>query len=179
MNRLLLRDDQRERIQDFIPGKASDPGVTAKDNWLFVEAVLWIARTGAPWRDLPAEFGPWNSAYRRFSLAAKRDVWQRVFEVLADDADFEQVLLDATSYVPTSTRPVPKTSLHATTPDSSPSSVLGSCWPKCQHVLASWVSWLSSKLFGGRIKATAGRGQCGAGQGQPDMKGRALLSVGT
>lgn len=96
MNRLLLRDDQWDRIQDLLPGKASDRGVTAKDNRLFVEAVLWIARTGAPWRDLPAEFGPWNSVYRRFSRAAKRGVWQRVFEVLADDADFEQVLLDAT-----------------------------------------------------------------------------------
>lgn len=60
MNRLLLRDDPWERIHDRLPGKASDRGVTAKDNRRFVEAVLWIVRTGAPWRDLPVEFGRWN-----------------------------------------------------------------------------------------------------------------------
>ena len=60
VERLLLHDDQWERLQDFIPGKASDRGMTTKDNRRFVEAVLWIVRTGAPWRDLPAEFGPWN-----------------------------------------------------------------------------------------------------------------------
>lgn len=70
--------------------------MTPKDNRLFVEAVLRIARTGgAPWRDLPAEFGPWNSVYRRFSRAAKRGVWQQIFEVLAGDADFEEVFLDS------------------------------------------------------------------------------------
>ena len=96
MKRFLLRDDQWARIEDLIPGKASDRGVTAKDNRLFVEAVLWIARTGAPWRDLPGEFGRWNSVYRRFSRAANGGVWQRVFEVLATDADFEEVFLDST-----------------------------------------------------------------------------------
>ena len=46
-----LRDDQWERIEHLLPGKAADPGATAKDNRLFLEAVLWIARTGSPWRD--------------------------------------------------------------------------------------------------------------------------------
>jgi transposase len=62
MERTLLRDDQWERIAHLLPGKAGDRGVTAKDNRLFIEAVLWIARTGAPWRDLPAQFGRWHSA---------------------------------------------------------------------------------------------------------------------
>jgi len=51
--RKMLRNDQWERVEHLLPGKASDPGVTARDNRLFLEAVLWIARTGAPWRDLP------------------------------------------------------------------------------------------------------------------------------
>ena len=63
MVRLWLRDDQFERIASLLPGKAGDPGCTAADNRQFVEAVLWIARTGSPWRDLPPPFGPWNSVY--------------------------------------------------------------------------------------------------------------------
>ena len=51
MVRLWLRDDQFERIAALLPGNASDPGCTAADNRRFVEAVLWIARTGSPWRD--------------------------------------------------------------------------------------------------------------------------------
>ncbi|MGL4262866.1 MAG: transposase, partial [Afipia sp.] len=64
MVRVWLRDDQFERIAALLPGKARDPGRTAADNRRFVEAVLWIARTGSPWRDLPAQFGPWNSVYQ-------------------------------------------------------------------------------------------------------------------
>ena len=62
----------------------------------FVEAVLWIARTGAPWRDLPQEFGNWFTVYTRFWRWAQKGVWERVFNVLSDDPDFECVLLDAT-----------------------------------------------------------------------------------
>jgi len=63
MKRTVLRDDQWERIKDLLPGKAGDCGVTASNNRLFVEAVLWIARTGSPWRDLPERFGHWHRVY--------------------------------------------------------------------------------------------------------------------
>lgn len=96
MPRKILRDDQYVRIESMLPGKACDVGVTAKDNRLFVEAVLWIARTGAPWRDLPRSFGAWNSVYKRFSRWSDRGVWHRVFKELAKDADFEEVFLDST-----------------------------------------------------------------------------------
>lgn len=95
MARRLLRSDQWRRIEQLLPGKVTDRGRTAADNRLFVEAVLWIARTGAPWRDLPEEFGPWNSVYKRFSRWETNGTWHRVFEELAKDADFEELYLDS------------------------------------------------------------------------------------
>ena len=53
MDRTMLRNDQWARIEQLLPGKKSDPGCTAKNNRRFVEAVLWVMRTGSPWRDLP------------------------------------------------------------------------------------------------------------------------------
>jgi len=94
--RKLLRNDQWQRIEKLLPGKVTDPGRTGADNRLFVEAVLWIARTGAPWRDLPPEFGPWNSAYKRFARWSDKGVWHRVFGELAKDVDFQNVFLDST-----------------------------------------------------------------------------------
>jgi len=94
--RTVLSDQQWERIAPELPGKPGDPGARARDNRRFVEAVLWIARTGAPWRDLPAEFGKWYSVYTRFWRWAQKGVWERIFQALSDDADFEYVLIDAT-----------------------------------------------------------------------------------
>jgi transposase len=96
MARFWLRDDQFERIEALPPGKRNDPGRTAANNRLFVEAVLWIARTGNPWRDLPQEFGLWNSAYQRFARWARQGVWHRIFAKVAGDADFEEVFIDST-----------------------------------------------------------------------------------
>lgn len=96
MLRVWLRDDQFERIAALLPGKPSDPGRTAVNNRLVVEAVLWVARTRSPWRDLPAEFGRWNSVYQRFSRWSRSGVWHRVLAQLAQDADFEEVFIDST-----------------------------------------------------------------------------------
>ena len=96
MPRLLLRDDQRERVEPLLHGKEGDRGRTGADNRLFVGAVLWMARTGAPWRDLPPAFGPWNSVFRRFSRWADKGVWQTIFATLCEEADFEEVFLDST-----------------------------------------------------------------------------------
>jgi len=95
MNRDMLRDDQWARIAPMLPGKDTDRGPTA-DNRLFVEAVLWVLRTGSPWRDLPASFGMWNSVYQRFRRWSIAAVWHRVFTELAKDADFEEIYLDGT-----------------------------------------------------------------------------------
>ena len=96
MSRHTLSDCQWDRIKDLIRGKKTDRGVTGSDNRLFVDAVLWIARTGAPWRDLPPELGHWNSVWRRFARWSKAGVWESLFKALTDDPDFEYVIVDAT-----------------------------------------------------------------------------------
>ena len=94
MDRRVLRDDQWERIAPLLPGKATDCGVTAKDNRLFLEGVLWIARTGSPWRDLPAEFGHWHRVYVRYNRWSHKGHWQRIFESISSDPDFEYLMVD-------------------------------------------------------------------------------------
>src|ERR1700733_8795516 len=61
-----------------------------------VEGVLWIVRTGSPWRDLPEVFGEWNSVFRRFSRWSRKGVWWRIFEAMSDDPDFEYLIVDST-----------------------------------------------------------------------------------
>ena len=94
--RLLLKDHQWDRIRQHLPGKPGDPGRTGADNRLFIEAVLWLARTGVPWRDLPDTFGNWNSIFVRFSRWSKDGVWDRLFAARADDPDFEYIMIDST-----------------------------------------------------------------------------------
>jgi transposase len=96
MPRHALRNDQWDRIKDLLPGRAGTVGVTAKDNRLFVEAVLYRYRTGIPWRDLPERFGDFRVVHTRFSRWAKSGVWERVFKHLAMDADNEYAMIDAT-----------------------------------------------------------------------------------
>ena len=70
--------------------------MTAKDNRLFVEAVLYRYRAGIPWRDLPERFGDFRVVHTRFSRWSKTGVWERVFQHLADDADNEYAMIDST-----------------------------------------------------------------------------------
>ena len=95
MRRFEITDEQFARIQLLLPGKKSDPGCTAADNRLFVQAVLWLVRTGVPWRDLPERFGKWNSVFQRFNRWAKNGVWTKIFESL-HEPDWEWVMIDAT-----------------------------------------------------------------------------------
>src|SRR4051812_38888452 len=96
MRRYALRDDQWDRIKDRLPGREGHVGVTAKDNRLFVEAVLYRYRAGIPWRDLPERFGDPETIHTRFSRWAKSGVWERVFNHLSDDADNEYAMIDST-----------------------------------------------------------------------------------
>jgi transposase len=90
-----ISDQQWTVIKDLLPGQEGDPGATAKDNRVFVNAVFWIAKTGAPWRDLPERFGNWNSVFQRFNRWCKTGVFMTVMEHLKDP-DLGVLLLDST-----------------------------------------------------------------------------------
>jgi transposase len=93
--RLTLTDMQWAKISAFL-GADRRVGRPGRDDRNFIEAVLWWRRTGAPWRDLPCEFGPWKSVFNRFDRWSKAKKWQRLFEFLRVDRDNEWQSLDST-----------------------------------------------------------------------------------
>lgn len=96
MDRFILTDAQWTKMQPFCLGKATDPGRTGSDGRLFLEAVLWITRTGSPWRDLPPSFGNWNSVFKRFRDWVKAGVFKRMFGAVSEEPDMEYAMVDAT-----------------------------------------------------------------------------------
>ena len=96
MIRRTLTDAHWQTIAPHCLGQDCDPGRTGAELGLFVEAVLWIARTGGPWRDLPPEFGRWNTAFKRFRRWVKADPFCCMFRALSEDAGFEYTMIDGT-----------------------------------------------------------------------------------
>ena len=92
----VLKDSQWERIAPLLPGKPGDPGRPAADNRGFLEAVLWIARTGAPWRDLPDPFGFGILSSGASAAGPLKGVFESLFEALSSDLDFEYTIIDGT-----------------------------------------------------------------------------------
>ncbi len=91
-----ISDENWQRIKDLLPGKEGDPGRTAENNRRFINAVLWIARTGAPWPDLPERFGKYDSVFQRFNRWSKNGTWQHIFEHL-QEPDLEWMMIDSTT----------------------------------------------------------------------------------
>ena len=96
VKRYELTDVQWVRIEGLLLGKPSDPGRSGADNRLFVNAVLWVLRSGAHWSDLPPRYGKWKSVHKRFTRWAKAGIWERVFDALTTDRDNEYLMLDST-----------------------------------------------------------------------------------
>jgi transposase len=94
LRRHAISDEHWECIKGFLPGQDGDPGVTANENRLFVDAVFWIAKTGAPWRDLPERFGKWDTVWKRFDRCSRKGIWERIFREL-QDSDLEWLVLDS------------------------------------------------------------------------------------
>jgi transposase len=94
-SRYELSHPQWARIETLLPGKAGDPGRTAADNRTFVNAVLWVLRSGARWSDLPPRYGAYKSVHKRFTRWAANGVWERVFQALIRDRDNEYLMIDS------------------------------------------------------------------------------------
>ena len=94
--RFVISDRQWALMEPHCLGKKTDPGRTGGDGRLFLEAVLWIARTGSPWRDLPPDLGKWNTVFKRFRDWVKADVFQRMFDAVSDEPDMEFAMIDGT-----------------------------------------------------------------------------------
>ena len=82
-------------LEPRLPGRAGVWGKVAKDNRTFLNAVFWILRTGAPWRDLPPDYGDWKNTHRRFCRWRDKGVWEKILEPLVDAADYEWLMIDA------------------------------------------------------------------------------------
>ena len=91
-----MRDAPWARIEGLVPGRVGHVGMTARNNRLFVEAVLFRYRAGIPWRDLPERFGSWKAVHTRFGRWAKGGVWERVLRHVAADSDTGYAMLDST-----------------------------------------------------------------------------------
>lgn len=91
-----ISDKVWELLEPHLPGRGGQWGGIAKDNRQFINAVFWILRAGAPWRDLPPDYGDWKNTHRRFSRWRDKGIWEGLLEVLVHDADYEWLMIDAT-----------------------------------------------------------------------------------
>jgi transposase len=95
MSRHNISDEKWAIIGPLLVNQRKDPrGRKAKDDRQMFNGLLWIMKTGSPWRDLPAEFGAWQTVYKRFSRWAKSGIWDEVLQELSKDADWEAVMID-------------------------------------------------------------------------------------
>jgi len=91
-----LRDDQWERIEPFVPGGRKGRRGPRSNNRRFIDALIWMARSGARWRDLPAFYGPYQTVKRRYYRWIENKTIENIFQALAKEADFEWLQIDAT-----------------------------------------------------------------------------------
>ena len=98
MRRYELTDFEWSRISKYFPEKEpGTPGRPPKPHRLIVNGIVWIARSGAPWRDLPERFGPWETVYTRFRELVDNGILVQMFKDLNIDADMQDISLDSTS----------------------------------------------------------------------------------
>ena len=82
-------------LEPHLPGRSGSWGGIAKDNRQFINGVFWIMLTGAPWRDLPPDYGDWSNTHRRFIRWRDKGIWEKLLEILIDAPDYEWLMIDA------------------------------------------------------------------------------------
>ena len=90
MARQELTPEQWQHLQKLLPPQKRATGRPSKDHRQVVEGILWVHRTGSPWRDLPERYGPWQTIASRFYRWSKQGVWQRVLHALQREADQDE-----------------------------------------------------------------------------------------
>jgi transposase len=98
MARTILTDPIWQKIEPLLPPESGYWGRPSKSHRQVIEGILWILRTGAPWRDLPEEYGPWSSCYNRFNRWTAKGIWNKVWNGLKDEIDHENYAIDG-SYI--------------------------------------------------------------------------------
>ena len=97
MRRYEIREEQWKKVKDLLPPeRKATGGRPAKDNRLMLNGMLWVSRSGAPWRDLPECYGPWQSVYTRFRRWKEKGVFEKILEIVSQDVDDESMWIDAT-----------------------------------------------------------------------------------
>jgi len=96
MSTIKLPDDRWTKILEFLRSCPDLYVGREADCRLFIEAVLWMSRSGAPWRLLPECYGRWNSVYKRFARWCDKGVWERMHQHFAHDPDMESLIIDST-----------------------------------------------------------------------------------
>ena len=92
-----ISDFDWERIKNLLPPENTGEGRPSKSNRVMLNGMLWQAKTGSPWRDLPEHYGPWQTVYSRFRLWSQNDVFRKLFDALKADADMQDLSIDSTS----------------------------------------------------------------------------------
>ncbi len=91
-----ISDRVWQLIEPHLPGRQGTWGGKAKNNRQFINAVFWILRTGAPWRDLPPDYGDWKNTHKRFCRWRNKGIWEQILEKLIENPDYEWLIIDAT-----------------------------------------------------------------------------------
>lgn len=97
MSRYEITTEQWERIKDLLPSPHKGKGRPAKDNRMMLNGMMWIARSGAQWRELPEKYSPWQTVYSKYRKWVTEGVLESVFKALSEDADMENLSIDSTS----------------------------------------------------------------------------------
>ena len=90
-----ISDETWTLLEPHLPGREGVWGGIAKDNRLLINAVFWLLRTGAPWRELPPDHGGWSNTHRRFIRWRDKGIWEKLLDILIDEPDYEWLMIDA------------------------------------------------------------------------------------